>query len=120
MIRLTPNSNYIDVKEETKKIDPFNQYTGSGVLGRAKDILTLRGHVVNSMSINQGSISIAGTPGLSAPPTVVSQSGAKTFAKRPVVENYFEIEEYVKKINSEFDPFSSVYGEVFSSQFLMS
>jgi uncharacterized protein (DUF1501 family) len=105
------------MQEETKKIDPYADFTGTGVLGRAKDVLSLRGHVVNSMSINEGSILVTGSPGLSSPPTVVSQNGAKVFAHRPHSEAYFDIEDYAKEINAELDPFNSFYSEQWAAEF---
>ena len=40
------------MQEETKKVDPYDQMVGTGVLGRAKDMLTKNGHNVNSLGIN--------------------------------------------------------------------
>lgn len=44
--------DHAGMQEETKKIDPYDKLVGSGVLGRAKDILTKKGHVVNAIGIN--------------------------------------------------------------------
>jgi len=103
--------DHAGMQEETKKIDPYSAFSGTGVLGRAKDVLATKGHVVNSMSINGGSISVSGTVGISMPNIVASSSVTKTLAHRPRDEEYFDVEEYTRKVNSKLDPFSSVFGE---------
>ena len=40
------------MQRETKKVDPYDDKVGTGVLGRAKDVLTENGHIVNALGIN--------------------------------------------------------------------
>ena len=40
------------MQEETKKVDPYDTKAGTGVLGRAKDILAKNGHNVQTLGIN--------------------------------------------------------------------
>ncbi|KAL3922849.1 MAG: hypothetical protein SGILL_001984 [Bacillariaceae sp.] len=43
------------MQEEAKKVDPYDSNVGTGVLGRAKDMLTKNGHNVNAMGIDRKS-----------------------------------------------------------------
>ena len=42
----------------------------------------------------------------------------RLFNRRPNREKYFNLEDYVNKLNSETDPQSSIFGETWSSEFL--
>lgn len=110
--------DHAGMQEEAKKVDPYNSNIGSGVLGRAKDVLAMKGHVVNAMAINDASVTLIGSPGASVPMSVVSQGGPKTFGRRPGAEKYFEIEEYARALNAETDAFSNIFGETWSEQFV--
>ena len=105
------------MQEESKKVDPFDNAPGTGVLGRAKDVLSSKGHVVNSLSIDHSSIVLEGAPGVSSPTTIVGRNGVKTFAEKPGGEAYFNIETYAKQLNAENDEHSNIYGETWSQQF---
>ena len=50
------------MQQEAKVVDPYRTAPGTGVLGRAKDLLSTAsyGHVVNSLSIDIASIAING------------------------------------------------------------
>jgi hypothetical protein len=115
------------MEEETKKVDPYDSERGTGVLGRAKDILATKGHVVNALNIDETAIVLDGIPGGSSPPMVVSSWGINTFAERPdgtqwwrapKDEQYFNIESYANRLNGEADVFSGIFGDLWSEQFL--
>lgn len=114
------------MEEETKKVDPFDSKRGTGVLGRAKDILEAKGHVVNALNIDETAIVLDGSPGGSAPPLVVSSSEINIFGQRPDGKNwrrpknetYFDIENYAKQINGEAGVFSGIFAETWSQHFL--
>ena len=73
------------MQEETKKVDPYDIRTGTGVLGRAKDKLKLNGHVVDGLNIDQASILLDGVPGASDASFVVPRGTVSTFARRPIL-----------------------------------
>lgn len=115
------------MEAETKKVDPYDSKAGTGVLGRAKDVLETKGHVVNAMNIDESAIVLDGLPGGRSPPMVVPSGGIDTFADRPDGtewwrapndEQYFDIETYSKNINSEASVFSGMFGDIWSEQFL--
>ena len=106
------------MQREAKRVDPYDTYAGTGVLGRAKDVLALKGHKVDAISINIGTVTLVGTIGKSSAVSVVNSGGVKVFGGRPGHERYFKLEEYAKKVNSETGSFSSVFGETWSDQFL--
>ena len=105
------------MQKEAKKVDPFDEAPGTGVLGRAKDILSNKGHVVNSLSIDQSSIALEGVPGQSSPLRVVGRRGVNTFAQKPTAENYFDLEATAKVLNAGTDRHSNIHGETWSQQF---
>ncbi|VEU38256.1 unnamed protein product [Pseudo-nitzschia multistriata] len=110
--------DHAGMQKEAKRVDPYDTFVGTGVLGRAKDVLTQKGHVVNAMSVNGASVTLTGTPGLSTSMTVVSSGGVSPFGKRPNHEKYFELERYAEELNAEVDLFSSVFGETWSDHFV--
>ena len=105
------------MQEELKKVDPFDLSLGTGVLGRAKDVLTRKGHVVNSLSIDESTIALEGTPSISIESVVVGRKGAKKFALRPRDENYFDIEKYALELNAESDEHSNIHADSWSKEF---
>jgi len=107
------------MQEESKKIDPYNDKTGTGVFGRTKDILHQAGYNVNTISIDNPSIALEGVPGSGAVPTnVVNQAGVKLFGRRPEEEDYFDIVDYAEQLNSELTSSSNWHGDTFSESFL--
>lgn len=114
------------MQEEGKKVDPYNAFTGTGVLGRAKDVLQGNGHVVNALSIDGSAVVLDGVPGASQPPVVVSSNGVNTFARRsagdnwrrPFDEYYLPIEDYASQINKATDKYSGLFGDFYSQEFL--
>jgi len=107
------------MQEEAKKVDPYSNTPGTGILGRAKDVLTNNGHVVNSLSIDDLSVALEGVPGVAKSTTIVGRRGVNTFAgKKSSEEDYFDIESYAKNLNAEIEGESSnMHGETWSQQF---
>jgi hypothetical protein len=109
---------------ETQKIDPYNAVTGSGALGRAKDMLHANGLNVDALNIDLASIALDGAPGASSSPYVVPRNGVNNFAVRPVKdlrswrlikgEDYFDIEGYSSDLNAEADGFSGMFADLWS------
>jgi len=63
---------------ETKRVDPLNKQTNTGVLGRMTDILVKKGNVVGSFSLDRYSVSVLGTPGVTSSPMIVSSGSGVT------------------------------------------
>ncbi|KAL3923785.1 MAG: hypothetical protein SGILL_001448 [Bacillariaceae sp.] len=110
---------------ETQKVDPYNALSGTGALGRAKDVLHAKGLNVDALNIDLSSISLDGAPGASSAPYVVPRNGVNNFAERPEKEavktwrlkrgeEYFNIEGYAGDLNSESDGFSGMFADLWS------
>jgi hypothetical protein len=114
------------MQEETKKVDPFDHVGGTGILGRANDILQKNGYVINGINVDQAAIALDGVPGHSTPPIVVSSARVTSFADRPdgsdwkdtKDEMYFDIEGYTRTLNAETDGFSGIFGDRWSDVLL--
>jgi len=112
------------MQEETKKVDPYDTEDGTGVLGRARDVLEANGHVVDAINIDQSSIALEGVPGAASFPFVVPRNGVNTFAERPTEdlrswvnrrgEEYFPMEDYTALLNGKVDGFSGMFAEHWS------
>jgi len=113
------------MEEETKKVDPWNDMVGTGVLGRANDVLSKTGHVVGAMNIDQSAIVLNGVAGIAPAPRVVSSQGIDSFGERPdgskwwikKDETYFDVKGYADRLNGETSAYSGVYGELWSDVF---
>lgn len=104
------------MSDEAQKVDPFDQAPGTGVLGRAADVLDANGFIVNKISIDSPSKTVVGKPNNS--PMIVSRNGAKRFNRKPGREDYFNLTDYTSELNAETDPQSSIFGETWSDEFL--
>ena len=106
------------MQEEAKRVDPFDKQPGTGVCGRAADLLQGVGYSVNKITIDNPAVSVVGNPGLSPTPLTVSRRGATTFNERPREEEYFDLEKYAFNLNSATDAQkSSVFAETWSNEF---
>ena len=103
------------MQEEVQRLDPFQTFIGTGVFGRAKDVLTARGVNVDSMSIDISSFALDGIPGLSSPSSIVGRNGLTVYGRRPESED-LNVEDLTAYMNSARYSNSSVFGEVFSEQ----
>jgi uncharacterized protein (DUF1501 family) len=107
------------MQHETARVDPLDQNPGTGVLGRAKDALTRKGHVVNSFSVDTTSVAVEGDSGTGAPATsIISRNGSQLFASRPQSEMSFPIEEFARQLNQEVDEFSGHFADLWSHHFV--
>ncbi len=105
------------MQHEIAKVDPYDLIAGTGIMGRAKDMLSKNGHVVGTISIDNPSVSVDGMEGES-PASIVGRGGAQTFASRPETEFDFDIEKYTRTLNGKTDKFSGIFGETWSERFL--
>lgn len=103
------------MRKETKKIDPFNDLAGSGVLGRMDDILlTKYNSVVNAIGIIENSVALAGNPTIPVRTSIVGRDGPIEFGKVQKDEVWFDVENKAADINSEQDAFSGIFGDTWS------
>ena len=63
------------MQRETKRIDPYDKSSGTGVLGRMSDVLTREDHNVGSFSVDRLSVALTGKPGVSSAPIIVDRRG---------------------------------------------
>ena len=66
------------MQRETKRIDPYETSSGTGVLGRMADVLIREGHNVGSFSVDGFSVALAGKPGEAGSPMIVNRNGVST------------------------------------------
>ena len=106
------------MEKEIRKVDPFNNLAGSGVLGRLNDLLATKyDSVVNAIGIQFNSIALAGDPATEIPTSIVGRDGPVSFGQQQKDELYFDLQGKAAAINSEQDAFSSVFGETWSEVF---
>jgi hypothetical protein len=106
------------MQHEIAKVDPYDRIAGTGIMGRAKDVLSKNGHVVKTISIDDRSIAVEGMHGESPPTSIVDRTGSRKFARRPEDEYYFDIEKHARTLNGRVDEFSGIFGETWSQQFV--
>ena len=63
------------MQRETKRIDPYELSSGTGVLGRMSDVLNRGGTSVGSFSVDRFSVALVGRPGESDSPMIVNRYG---------------------------------------------
>jgi len=63
------------MQRETRRVDPYDISSGTGVLGRMTDVLTKHGHNTDSFSVGGHSVTLSGIPGVSDTQMIVSSSG---------------------------------------------
>jgi len=106
------------MQEATKQVDPFFTKPTTGVLGRAKGVLTRKGYNVDTLSVDKASVALETDTDSARPTSVVGRSGVNVFADRPISEEYFDIEFHANELNAEVDQYSSIYGDLWSQQFV--
>ena len=105
------------MQQELAKVDPYDSIAGTGIMGRAKDVLSKNGHVVGTISIDNPSVSVSGMEEES-PASIVGRGGSKTFATRPETELDFDIEKFARTLNGKTDNFSGIFAETWSERFM--
>lgn len=106
------------MQHEIAKVDPYDRIAGTGIMGRAKDVLSKQGHVVGTISIDEPSIAVDGKHGESHPATTIGRNGSQEFAMRPGDEYDFDIESHARTLNGRVDEYSGIFGETWSQQFI--
>ena len=101
------------MQRETKRIDPYETRSGTGILGRMSDVLTREGHNVGSFSVDRFSIALAGKPGISDPPIIVGRNGVPTIYLDDTKAN-------LAKLHNATHPDSGIFADTWSSSLMES
>ena len=99
-------------QREIKKIDPFNEAAGTGVLGRIADSLSTRKYQVGSFAIEAGEEALSGE--ILVSPTVknLKAAGPVKFDPNPTNGIVFPA---IKKLNNNTSFNSNFFGELWSA-----
>uniref|UniRef100_A0A7R9WHG4 DUF1501 domain-containing protein n=1 Tax=Pseudictyota dubia TaxID=2749911 RepID=A0A7R9WHG4_9STRA len=116
-LTVTPLFAHNHMQRETMRIDPLEEKSNTGVIGRMSDALTGQGLSVGSFSIDHNSISLIGEPGISSTPFIISQNGVTEFSPAPSGAN---MSQSIKDLNAATEPDSGYFGETWSEKVLAS
>eukprot|EP00554_Chaetoceros_debilis_P007442 CAMPEP_0194077066 /NCGR_PEP_ID=MMETSP0149-20130528/3732_1 /TAXON_ID=122233 /ORGANISM="Chaetoceros debilis, Strain MM31A-1" /LENGTH=4275 /DNA_ID=CAMNT_0038757959 /DNA_START=113 /DNA_END=12940 /DNA_ORIENTATION=+ len=98
-------------QRESKRVDPYDTASGTGVLGRMSDVLGRKGHNIGSFSVDRFSVAVVGTPGETEAPLIVSRSG--------IPSTYLnEIEDLLGDLHNNTDSEHSFFAETWSEELL--
>jgi hypothetical protein len=102
------------MQRETKRVDPYEATSGTGVLGRMADVLSSTGHNVGSFSVDRFSVALVGKPGESSPPMIVNNRG--------IPQVYLDdTKDILPKLHNASQADSSgIFGETWSSSLIKS
>ncbi len=100
-------------QREAKRIDPYDAYSNTGVLGRMTDVLAGMGHNVGTFSVDRFGLAVVGSPGVSAAPIIVDWQG--------IPPMYFnEIDEMIGSLHNLTVSDSGFFGETWSDELMKS
>jgi len=100
-----------DMQRETRRIDPFQEAPGTGLLGRLSDALQNNGFSVGAFSVGATSEALAGRNGLSSSTTIYNED-LESFDPKPS-SKYSRIA--VEYLNEATALQSGMFGETWSS-----
>ena len=96
------------MQRETKRIDPYDISSGTGVLGRMADVLSENDHNVGSFSVDRFSVALVGKPGSSSAPMIVDRNG--------IPQIYLDdTKEIFPKLHNSSEPNSGIFADTWSS-----
>jgi len=100
------------MQEESRRLDPYDANSGTGILGRMTDVLTQNGHSIGSFSIGRSSVANTGKPNKSGAPAVVDQRGISRFHLNPDVKNR------LSKLHNKTELGSGIFADTWSASFM--
>ncbi len=101
------------MQRETKRIDPYDTSSGTGVLGRMADVLNENGHNVGSFSVDRFSVALVGKPGSSAVPIIVDRNG--------IPQVYLDdTKDIIPNLHNSSDAQSGIFADTWSSTLMSS
>ncbi len=75
------------MQREAKRVDPYNDSSGTGVIGRMADVLSDFGHNAQGFSVDRYSVALVGSPAGVGPPMIVNGAGVPQFYIGDKVKN---------------------------------
>jgi len=96
---------------EAKRVDPEDERSNTGVIGRISDSLSKQGYKVQSFSIDRFSVALTGFPGSSPSPLTINQRGVSNFNADPSIP---DMDDIIAQINSETSKDSGFFAETWS------
>jgi uncharacterized protein (DUF1501 family)/uncharacterized protein (DUF1800 family) len=100
---------------EAMRIDPIKKEDGTGILGRIGDVLTKKGLSVGAFSLDTGSISLIGEPGIRQTPMILSNGGVTQYHSPEGMDDT------IASLNGKTAPESSgLFGEWYSDTLMKS
>lgn len=109
------------MQQEAKRVDPFKDAKGTGIMGRITDALTNKGISTGSLAIDGTSIALVGYPGVSSPVSIIGQGGVNEFDPRPKNGDSLSQDSLIKGIenlNNATELDSGMFAETWSSLLL--
>lgn len=103
------------MQREAQRVDPYDTQSGTGIIGRMSDSLTRQGYNVGSFSIERGSVSLIGKPGVSPAPSIVDRGGVSPFNENPSTDNMMD---HITALNEGSTVNSGVFSETWSDHVL--
>ena len=97
------------MREETVRLDPFNEAEKTGVLGRIADELILQGYKVNSFGIDTDLTALTGKGKDSIIKTANSATGFQRF--NPSAQEGQDLRKELRELNREGGLFNNLYSE---------
>ncbi len=101
------------MQRETKRIDPYESSSGTGVLGRMTDVLKRDGHNVGSFSVDRFSVALVGKPGESGAPMIVDRHGIGQVHLDEAMDN-------LSKLHNKTQSDSGIFADLWSSSLMES
>lgn len=99
---------------DSQQVDPYQEASGSGVLGRMADVLTEKGFKTGSYSVDGNSNILPGSPGLSQAPFSVQAWGIEEFNQRASTS---DMEDHLRDLNNITKSTSGKFGKYWSELF---
>uniref|UniRef100_A0A7R9ZFB4 DUF1501 domain-containing protein n=1 Tax=Pseudictyota dubia TaxID=2749911 RepID=A0A7R9ZFB4_9STRA len=107
------------MQREGKRVDPYEAFPGSGVMGRVTDVLHRNNYKTSAISIDSNSIALVGKPGESPTPFIISKNGITPFNEDPTTNGTF-MQEQIDALNSATTADSGFMAETWSSNLFSS
>jgi len=105
------------MQQAAQRIDPLKAEDGTGILGRIRDVLTDQGLSVGAFSLDVNSISLIGTPGVTASPMILSNNGIAPFNQAASIDG---MNVTIAALNGETKTESGVFSEWYSDTLMRS
>ena len=113
----TPLFAHNFMQQEVQRVDPLEEASGTGVIGRISDSLERNGMSVGAFSLDTTSVALTGHPGESPSQQIISNHGINSFNPVPSIENMTSI---ISAINEATTADSGFFAETWSDELIRS